>query len=209
MSEHFRAEQIAGRVAADLRRGRGEGEIIAELVAMGATDEQAEAVVTRIAAEVRPKQKQSLGSQALGVVLLLAAFALLNGALWVGQGYFQKDDVARAEAFATRLDAMGQEIAGFEAQLEEYQRRSDRIDSIGAVLAASPRMSRVSQRDYEVMIERWNADLPVINRTAAGYDSLITVYNKQVDEYNALAEKAYSRWLLLPGGGSSARRYGD
>lgn len=207
MSQNFRAEQIAGRVAADLRRGRDAAEIVAELVGMGATEEQAQAVVDRIAGEVRPPEKHGLGRQAVGVVLVLVLFALFNGALWVGQGFLKKDDVARAEAWVTRLEAMGQQISTFEAQLEEYERRSNYIDSIGESLKFGA--ARTSARDYQDMIDRWNADLPALNRTGQSYDSLIAVYNQEVDEYNALADKAYTRWLLLPGGRRGARDYGD
>lgn len=56
MDQPFRPERIAGRVAADIRRGRDPEEITTELTEQGATREQAEALVGRIAASVRPAQ---------------------------------------------------------------------------------------------------------------------------------------------------------
>ena len=55
--------------------------------------------------------------------------------------------------------------------------------------------------------------LPAIDRAATRHDSLVDVYNTMVDEYNEVAEVAYSRWWLnpvpMPGGRSRGSRSHD
>ena len=199
--------QVARWIADQLTSGRTNEEITAALVAKGVPEEKAEVWVTRMAkgmAEGRVAVPAAagggggvlgrLGGRAGGLVGVVVIFGVLNGALYVGQDFLAKDDVARAEALEARLGLMGVEIDSISAWLDAMEVESE------ALRQQSARGGYVRDvGQYNARVDEWNlVTLPAINIAATRHDSLVDVYNTMVDEYNEVAEVAYSRWWLIP-----------
>ena len=202
--------KVARWIAAQLASGRSNEEITAALIQQGIPEEQAGVWVTRMAAGMADGRVAvpaggggaggglagifgSLGGRVGGVIGVILMYGVLNGALYVGQDFLARDDVARAEALEARLGGLGLEIDSIAAWLEGMERESATIASMGQ------QGGRGSYQEYNARVDRWNnVTLPAINRLAARHDSLIDVHNGLVDEYNAVARTAYSRWWLIP-----------
>lgn len=205
--------KVARWITEQLASGRANAEITADLVRRGVAEQQAEVWVTRMAtgmAEGRIALPTGgghggglagilgqLGGRAAGVVGLVVVFGVLNGALYVGQGFLARDDVARAEALEARIGVMGQEIDSISAWLDEMKLENDALEVLARQGGRGGYFDGSSQHDAR--FDQWNqVTLPAVRRSAARHDSLVTVYNTMVDEYNTIAEVAYSRWWLIP-----------
>ena len=97
----------------------------------------------------------------------------------------------------------------------EHPHHPDRTPHIAGARSASPGRGRrggahetvapprPTAADWPIpdnaRVDEWNlVKLPAIRVAATRHDSLVDVYNTMVDEYNEVAEVAYSRWWLIP-----------
>lgn len=216
---------VARRITEQLAAGRAETEVIADLIGRGVPEAQARVWVQRMASGMAQGRVAvtagggsgepflaRIGGKAGGLVGLVLVYGVLNGALYVGQDVLARDDVARAEALEGQLTAMGVEIDSLATWLDGMEQENDALLARRSQLAtAQETVRRAGIRrprgtafdrgfdDYNARVDEWNyVTLPAINHAAARHDSLIDRHNTLVDEYNVVAEKAYTRWWLIP-----------
>lgn len=134
-----------------------------------------------------------------GIVVLLGAYGVLNGLLYLGQEIAAADDKREAEALDQELSRLEAEISGLETYFSNIEAQSGDIDAFGDGLDALSELARVEATNrFNEMVDAWNAQVPTIQARENEYDQLISEFNQKVDLYNSAAEKAYSRWWLLP-----------
>jgi len=112
---------------------------------------------------------RDFGSQMVGCIGVLLAFAALNGVLWLGQRIYHRSDVKEAERLEVQLNQLDAQIRSDEGWLH------------------------LNRSYYET---RGPAD--VFNARIDQHNAGVASYNALVEQYNAVAKKAYSTWYLIP-----------
>jgi hypothetical protein len=198
------AQQLVQWIAGELASGRSKSDVAAELADTGWSAEDADGLVTRVQQSMEASsEKGSAFRTVVGWVGILVAFAALNGILYVGQAIFHRDDVRQAEVLERQLNVSRAEIEEIDSYLADQYAEGDRIDALGARLESEDNFTSrtvyaVELGRYNQLVEVWNQGVLVLQQTSIRRDSLVDRYNALVDSYNQVAEKAYSRWYLIP-----------
>jgi cell division protein FtsB len=126
-------------------------------------------------------------------------YAGVNAFLVGGHLWRHRDDPARLDALAQRLEAEQVEIAALEAQLTmlagSLERQEASIQQLGF------RIQNVQLRypdgvpsdryaEYTADVERYNAEIRAYNDGIARYERLGQQYSARVDAFNQLAQEA-------------------
>lgn len=175
------ADDVVSWVANAVHRRRKRDAIVRQLVDWGATPAHAEDLVAKVQSEVARERRRAGGQQLLGCVFFIMILILANVALYVGQNLWKQDDMARAEQWNARLDAMQREIASLQAV-------AGAPDAAASAKGSGTGATPASARDPRL-------------------DSLVAVYRTEVAGYNELAGEAYDRFYLFPGAGSGYNRH--
>ena len=134
---------------------------------------------------------------ALGGVALV--YAGVNALLVGGHLWRHRDDPARLDALAQRLEAEQVEITALEAQLSTLAGTLERTEA--SIQQLGFRIQNVELRypsgvpsdryaEYTADVERYNAEIRSYNDGIARYERLGQQYSAQVDAFNQLAEEA-------------------
>jgi len=145
-----------------------------------------------------------VGGRFGGWIAMALIYAVLNGALWIGQEVSSRDEAREAERIEAELATLEHEIEQVAVWLESKAQLSDAIDALGVRLdeggahyASSGRYEEDLRR-FNRQVDQWNAGMAALEAEAARHDRLIDQYDQLIDRYNTAAEAAYSRWWLLP-----------
>lgn len=153
---------------------------------------------------------------------LLLVFGVGNGVLYDGQEFLHAGDEKAFEELRTEMERREHQLKLIEVELQTLKSRIETVRSRIAQLKAE--ITAIESRygetgapsdvydRYQGMIDEHNRRIDEVNPIRARFSALIATYNAKVDAYNRdvprineLADKAFSRWYLIPIPGRSSR----
>lgn len=152
--------------------------------------EQANTLINNVEQANHKSNKSSFKT----IISSLIIFVFINGALWIGQELYYKEDINKCENIKTELLSLEKELHDLKNNLAIIENKKKDIEKINVL----NNYSKISPKEYNMLVDEYNKNVPTYNNMINIEKEKIDTYNELVNKYNTLAKNAYSRWWLLP-----------
>lgn len=160
-----------------------------------------------------------------GLLITLLLFGVVNGILYAGQEVWRAGDKRAFEALKREMDGREHELQIMKVEIGSLRDRIEMAKSRITELQAEARQTEAryaqsgapsdAYRRYKAVIAEHNRLANEVNPLAKRYNALIDTHNSKVDAYNRdvprfneLADRAFSRWYIIPIPGRSSKAPG-